>query len=955
MERYAIMQGEVPDDEAEKAALAESPEDVARTQKFNTLRSWLEHERDRQAENRFEMAKDGDFYDGLQWSEKEALEIESRGQAPLVFNEVKVAIDWILGTEKRNRVDWKVLPREKSDHDAAVTKTKVMKYVSDVNRVPYVRSAAFGEAVISGLGWLEDGISQDATEDILYAGTESWRNILHDSYHKRNDGRDMRYLFRWRHIDLDIAEALFPDHRDELRRAAMEADQLTSNDDEELWYLGEPLRPNSDAWRNTSARRHLHSTISAILSARRRVKVYDCWYREPQQVEVVTGGPYNGELFDPRNTGQMRSLASGMAEVLPRLILRVRVAIMTDGALLEDEESPFKHNDFPFTPIYCFRRQRDGMAYGHVRPMRDAQLDLNKRMSKSLFLLSVNQLIVDENTFAKEGDYTLQDAIDNVANPNGVFVKRTATSTFEIRRDYAEIQQQLEMVNLDRQFMQSGSGVTNELMGRQTNAVSGRAITARQEQGSTTTSGVFDNYRHAISLSGQKQLSNAEKFYTLPKVIRLTEPKNAKNENTGLDWVTLNEPVLNPDGSVEFLNDITATKADFIVDEQDFKASMRTALFEQMLGMMETYAKVNPQLCVDMLPHVIDLADFPGKEEWVAKAQEIALRAAGKPTDPQEAAAAAEQAELAKRAAAAKIAVDEAKADKTDAEADNIRVGLPPNGVATDLATAQQPAPGVAPAVGGAPQPGMPGAPAPGMPGADPNAVPGAGAPPGGPLPSLAGGQPAPGMAPSQPGMPAIPGGVQAPGVPNGMPGASFAPAAHPAGMQTSPSAPAAVGAPSMPVAAPAPTTDPAVAEAANASAAALEAVSTALQIVSKTQADTVRQLGAMQQQMAVIGGVLEATIQTAIEADANDEPAPAPAAAAAEQKPDALAALLAQMQQLTSLVQERTTPRAKTIRLTGPDGEPIEAVIQPTGNGSKNVTLNRRGKPPVTAEISAE
>ncbi len=52
-----------------------------------------------------------------------------------MFNEVKPTIDWIIGTERRTRVDYKILPREKDDEALAEIKTKLMKYVSDANKL----------------------------------------------------------------------------------------------------------------------------------------------------------------------------------------------------------------------------------------------------------------------------------------------------------------------------------------------------------------------------------------------------------------------------------------------------------------------------------------------------------------------------------------------------------------------------------------------------------------------------------------------------------------------------------------------------------------------------------------------------------------------------------------------------------------------------------------------------
>ena len=130
------------------------------------LTSWYDAEWNRQASNRFQQALDEDFYDGMQWTQEDAQALIERGQAPLVFNEVKPTIDWIIGTERRTRVDYKILPREKDDEALAEIKTKLMKYVSDANKLPWHRSMAFADAIKGGVGWLEVGIRHKAKSHI---------------------------------------------------------------------------------------------------------------------------------------------------------------------------------------------------------------------------------------------------------------------------------------------------------------------------------------------------------------------------------------------------------------------------------------------------------------------------------------------------------------------------------------------------------------------------------------------------------------------------------------------------------------------------------------------------------------------------------------------------------------------------------------------------------------------
>ena len=84
------------------------------------LLQWFYHERDKQAENRLQMALDDDFYDSIPVGTRRTQRSSNPvGQIPLVFNEIAPMVDWLIGTERRMRVDWSVLPRTDDDVQAA--------------------------------------------------------------------------------------------------------------------------------------------------------------------------------------------------------------------------------------------------------------------------------------------------------------------------------------------------------------------------------------------------------------------------------------------------------------------------------------------------------------------------------------------------------------------------------------------------------------------------------------------------------------------------------------------------------------------------------------------------------------------------------------------------------------------------------------------------------------------
>ena len=568
------------------------------------LLEWYYFEKEKQAANRMEMAMDADFYDNMQWDPEDAAALRDRGQMPLVFNEVAPMVDWIIGTERRTRVDWKIFPRTEDDVQLADIKTKLMKFVSDVNRVVYNRSRAFADAIKAGVGWIDDGVRDDPTQEILYNKYEDWRNVLWDSSSYELDLSDARYIFRWRWVDEDIAIAMFPDRADKLRMAVEEAQHYSTSDwEEDTWYTAEELLSGA----KNGVLRAAGSGMM-IDAKRRRVRLIECQWREPVQSKIVADGPMKGAFVNMKDRVMLDALARQSASIIDKVVMRVHVAVFTENAMIAMSPTIFRHNKFTLTPTWCYRRGRDRQPYGVIRRVRDIQQDLNKRASKALFMLNTNQIIADEG--AVDDWNKLRDEADR---PDGMIVKK-AGKDIKIQRDTDAATGQIQMMTLDAQSIQKSAGVTQENLGRQTNAVSGKAIEARQLQGGVVTTEPFDNLRLATQISGEKQLSMAEQFYTEEKVIRLTGAKGA------LEWVKVNAPEVQSDGTVRFLNDITASMADFIVSEADYAGTMRQFMFESL---NQLAARLDPQVAMRIMTIAMEFSDLPNKDEVAEQFRKI--------------------------------------------------------------------------------------------------------------------------------------------------------------------------------------------------------------------------------------------------------------------------------------------------------------------------------------------
>jgi hypothetical protein len=663
------MGGKAPDiaGSARKPSPMDGPKMVALHEK---LTDWYDSEWNRQASNRFQQALDEDFYDGMQWTQEDAAALVERGQAPLVFNEIKPTIDWIIGTERRTRVDFKILPREKDDVAMAEIKTKLMKYVSDANKMSWHRSAAFADAVKSGVGWLEVGIRSDGEGEPLYFRCENWRNTLYDSHSTERDYSDARYFFRWKYVDADIALALFPE-RKRLIEGTIKTGLSLNNQDDDGWYMNQRVTPAGEDFSNVGSSRSATFTGSTSFSeGRERVKLLECWYKMPATVQTMRGDPsLNGRPFDPADPSHVQAVQMGVVTVYSRKLMQVRVALFTDQGMLADQVSPYHHNKIPFVPVWGFRRKRDNAPYGAIRQVRDPQEDLNKRASKSLYILSTNQVIMDKGAVDD-----IEELRQEIARPDAVIVKNPGKN-LEVNRDVQLAHEHMVLMDRDALSIRQVSGVTDENLGRSSNATSGRAILARQDQGGTVTTEMFDNLRLAFQLIGEMQLSLVEQFYNAEKVIRLT------NERGVSSWDTVNQ--VNP-ATGEMMNPITASQADFIVSEQDFRSSLRQAMFESLFDVTTKLAAMDPQIAMNMLDLVIDMADLPNKDELVARIRSLnGQRDPGKKLSPEEEQQAQAQAQEQQKnqqmaAEAQQLALDEqaAKVEKLKADAAAVMAGI---------------------------------------------------------------------------------------------------------------------------------------------------------------------------------------------------------------------------------------------------------------------------------------
>ena len=185
------------------------------------------------------------------------------------------------------------------------------------------------------------------------------------------------------------------------------------------------------------------------------------------------------------------------------------------------------------------------------------------------------------------------------------------------------------------------------------------------------TAGIFDNLRFAVQLHGQKELSLIEQYFSEQKQFRITNMRGTP------EYIQVN------DGLPE--NDITRSKADFIISDQDWRASVRQAQTEELFGLLQQLAPVAPQVAMVMLDLIVEGMDIASRDELVKRIRQVTgMRDPDQEElTPEEQAeqdaknqAAAQQQELQMRAAMADITAKEAKAARDQAEIQRTMVNI---------------------------------------------------------------------------------------------------------------------------------------------------------------------------------------------------------------------------------------------------------------------------------------
>lgn len=475
------------------------------------------------------------YYDGKQWTDEEVTEIEFRGQSVITDNKIKDKVEYLLGMERKTRTDPKAYPRNARDEASADAATDALRYVADDNMFNYVRSDAAENMFIEGRGAIEIIIDKKYGGKIpkICLRHIRWDRCYADPHSMKCDYSDASYkgIITW--MDYDTAVARWPDSRAELDNSFNASETQTETyDDKPRFFI---------------------NTLN-----RKRVQIFEHYYLKGDKwwfCKFVAGG----FIEKPK-----------------------------PSAYLDEHGEP----ECPIEMQAMYREGESGQSYGVIRRYKDLQDDWNKRRSKSLHLLNVNQVEMEDGAAGNNPE-----AIENIrreaARPDGVLttlpgMKLTINKNLDLSSGHVQLMM-LTGQSLD------ATGPNAALAG-QTGSISGRAKQIDQQGGLVQIDKPFDSIKF-LTLRVYRQIWNRVKqFWTAETWIRVRDDEQLK-------FVALNRKV---------------TRGEVIADElksADIPDEEKAEILEMIAAdpqyqqpvVLNNVAEIDVDITIDESPDVLTL------------------------------------------------------------------------------------------------------------------------------------------------------------------------------------------------------------------------------------------------------------------------------------------------------------------------------------------------------------
>jgi hypothetical protein len=547
-----------------------------------------------------------DYYDSNQYTAQDLADMKSKGLPPIVVNMVGPAIDMVLGLEAKTRRDWIVKPEDEAYADEAAAMTVKMKEFERLSGADQACSGAYAGQIKAGLGWVEVGKRRNDPFGYKFRCTSIHRREIWWDWLDEDPGLDhARYLVRRKWYDVDLASSFFPGYGKLFDHAISHWAHFdpAAYDQGVPMYMDQSVERNfafsDEEWRN---------------SLRKRVCLYEVWYRTYKPGYVLRG--QNGQVYEyqANNPTHQAAIISGMAEVESVVMPRMRLSWWLGPHRLADMPTPYPHHHFPYVPFWGFREDRTGAPYGMIRRMKPLQDEVNARRAKMLWQLSARRVIVDDDAVLDHSKVMREVARPDAyikLNPSRKNKQSGVDGVINIEDHTGLTAQQFNVYADSKQTLQDSAGIYQQQLGKKDVADSGIAISQLIEQGTTTLANINNNFSFARARVGELGLALVKADMAGKKMSVTVERRSVKRR------VKFNTPATDEVTGKQYLeNDVTRMNMRMALDEVPQTPTARSQQFMLISEMVKSLPENLQAAVIDL---VIKASDLPQKEEMIQR------------------------------------------------------------------------------------------------------------------------------------------------------------------------------------------------------------------------------------------------------------------------------------------------------------------------------------------------
>jgi hypothetical protein len=434
------------------------------------------------------MVENNNFYFGDQWPASMKRILSERNQDPVVINMIKALINQASGIEiqSRIRIAYRTQSYNKEYEKLAEALTHYVYAFQEMENIPHFQSIKFRDALVCGIGW-SNIYRQDGRLRYEYVDPG---NMLFDADDLTPGLTNQEYVIRLRWIPVELAKGIWPKHAKYFDTMFNDADVYSGAGG----MSGELL-----------ARQQNFFDVYSVGNGKfgRRILIVECQrnVRKP----CYFGFDEQGNSFSTFNEEEAEELSAKKGDLEEKIAVQKQRTVFTSELLLETR--PLTPNipnlsDFTYIPIVWERNYADGRPVSWLESMKDPQREINYLRAVHIRDLSSSRVMVNP---AKMGGMDLAMVARIVKDPTGVLPFAPEDIRIESNNKFSPAE--FDMVRYTKEELQQVSGIHNEAMGKETNAVSGRAIEDRQANSVRSQVFAFDCIKQMKKREGAMMLA----------------------------------------------------------------------------------------------------------------------------------------------------------------------------------------------------------------------------------------------------------------------------------------------------------------------------------------------------------------------------------------------------------------------------------------------------------------